>query len=221
MAPVQSGAEESAAGVAAANAADGNVAYGVHAAASGNKAAGLTPTGPGLTPTGPGLTPYVSPIIVYDDSAKVAVTYFRDGETGQTTSQIPPAQVVKQYRLSGGPPNLNASIPAAMAPVGMSVNTANGMPQQTSGGGAPSPNLVQSGAPTGGGQTRWEQATGKSAGAGSPSPGSGTFGGSGGSSASSTGSTSGTAGGSSGTVTGHGSNGGASAPVGGLISVTA
>lgn len=50
----------------------------------------------------PGL--YISPVLRYDQSARVAVLLFRDFDTGETRDQIPAERVVEQYRRSGGPP---------------------------------------------------------------------------------------------------------------------
>lgn len=48
---------------------------------------------------------YISPVVHYDQAAKVAVILFRDGDTGETKDQIPAEKVVEQYRRNGGPPN--------------------------------------------------------------------------------------------------------------------
>ncbi len=45
---------------------------------------------------------YISPVLRYDQNARVAVLYFRDFDTGETRDQIPAEQVVKKYRQSGG-----------------------------------------------------------------------------------------------------------------------
>lgn len=45
---------------------------------------------------------YVSPIIKFDSIAKMAVLYFRDGDSGEVYQQIPAEKVVKEYRLRGG-----------------------------------------------------------------------------------------------------------------------
>jgi len=45
---------------------------------------------------------YVSPIIKFDSIAKMAVLYFRDGDSGEIYQQIPAEKVVKEYRLRGG-----------------------------------------------------------------------------------------------------------------------
>jgi hypothetical protein len=45
---------------------------------------------------------YISPVLRYDQDARVAVLYFRDFDTGETRDQIPAEQVVKKYRQSGG-----------------------------------------------------------------------------------------------------------------------
>lgn len=45
---------------------------------------------------------YTSPVLRYDQDARVAVLYFRDFDTGETRDQIPAEQVVKKYRQSGG-----------------------------------------------------------------------------------------------------------------------
>ncbi|HRQ83058.1 MAG TPA: hypothetical protein PKZ97_18255, partial [Azospirillaceae bacterium] len=50
----------------------------------------------------PGL--YISPVLRYDQSARVAVLLFRDFDTGETRDQIPAERVVEQYRRTGGPP---------------------------------------------------------------------------------------------------------------------
>lgn len=47
---------------------------------------------------------YISPVLRYDQSARVAVLFFRDFDTGETRDQIPAERVVEQYRRSGGPP---------------------------------------------------------------------------------------------------------------------
>lgn len=47
---------------------------------------------------------YISPVLRYDQSARVAVLLFRDFDTGETRDQIPAERVVEQYRRSGGPP---------------------------------------------------------------------------------------------------------------------
>jgi len=45
---------------------------------------------------------YISPVIRFDQQARLAVMYFRDTETGETTGQIPPEKIVKEYRRNGG-----------------------------------------------------------------------------------------------------------------------
>ena len=49
---------------------------------------------------------YISPVLRYDQSARVAVLLFRDFDTGETRDQIPAERVVEQYRRSGGPPQV-------------------------------------------------------------------------------------------------------------------
>lgn len=46
---------------------------------------------------------YISPVLRYDQGARVAVLFFRDFDTGETRDQIPAERVVEQYRRSGGP----------------------------------------------------------------------------------------------------------------------
>lgn len=45
---------------------------------------------------------YISPFLRYDQSARVAVLYFRDVDTGETQSQIPSAKAVEEYRRAAG-----------------------------------------------------------------------------------------------------------------------
>lgn len=45
---------------------------------------------------------YISPVLRYDQGARLAVLYFRDFDTGETRDQIPAERVVEQYRRSGG-----------------------------------------------------------------------------------------------------------------------
>jgi hypothetical protein len=45
---------------------------------------------------------YISPVLRYDQNARVAVLYFRDFDTGETRDQIPAKRVVEKYRQSGG-----------------------------------------------------------------------------------------------------------------------
>lgn len=45
---------------------------------------------------------YISPFLRYDQSARVAVLYFRDVDTGETQSQIPSAKAVEEYRKAAG-----------------------------------------------------------------------------------------------------------------------
>lgn len=42
--------------------------------------------------------PYVSPVVRYDNAARLGILAFRDGNTGEVTVQLPPKQVVEQYR---------------------------------------------------------------------------------------------------------------------------
>ncbi|WP_143271942.1 hypothetical protein [Azospirillum brasilense] len=41
---------------------------------------------------------YISPILRYDQGARLAVIYFRDRSSGETQNQIPAQQVVEEYR---------------------------------------------------------------------------------------------------------------------------
>ena len=41
---------------------------------------------------------YISPVLRYDQSARLAVIHFRDRSSGETQNQIPAEQVVEQYR---------------------------------------------------------------------------------------------------------------------------
>lgn len=52
---------------------------------------------------------FISPVLRYDQSARVAVLLFRDFDTGETRDQIPAEKVVKQYRQTGGPPQTDSS----------------------------------------------------------------------------------------------------------------
>lgn len=45
---------------------------------------------------------YISPVLRYDQGARLAVLYFRDFDTGETRDQIPAERIVEQYRRSGG-----------------------------------------------------------------------------------------------------------------------
>lgn len=48
---------------------------------------------------------YISPIVRYDNAARMAVLTFRDHSTGEVTSQIPPERIVAEYRKIGGRPD--------------------------------------------------------------------------------------------------------------------
>ncbi|CAO3449504.1 hypothetical protein [Azospirillum argentinense] len=41
---------------------------------------------------------YISPVLRYDQGARLAVIYFRDRSSGETQNQIPAQQVVEEYR---------------------------------------------------------------------------------------------------------------------------
>ncbi|WP_162801095.1 hypothetical protein [Azospirillum brasilense] len=41
---------------------------------------------------------YISPVLRYDQDARLAVIYFRDRSSGETQNQIPAQQVVEEYR---------------------------------------------------------------------------------------------------------------------------
>lgn len=41
---------------------------------------------------------YISPVMRYDQGARLAVIYFRDRSSGETQNQIPAQQVVEEYR---------------------------------------------------------------------------------------------------------------------------
>jgi len=41
---------------------------------------------------------FISPVVRYDQIARVAVLYFRDTDTGETKEQIPAERVVEEYR---------------------------------------------------------------------------------------------------------------------------
>lgn len=45
---------------------------------------------------------YISPVVRYDQAAKLAVLFFRDADTGETRDQIPAEKVVEEYRRAGG-----------------------------------------------------------------------------------------------------------------------
>lgn len=45
---------------------------------------------------------YISPVVRYDQAAKLAVLFFRDADTGETRDQIPAERVVEEYRRAGG-----------------------------------------------------------------------------------------------------------------------
>lgn len=45
---------------------------------------------------------YISPILHYDNAARIAVLAFRDHQTGEVTNQFPPEKVVAEYRRAGG-----------------------------------------------------------------------------------------------------------------------
>lgn len=41
---------------------------------------------------------YVSPVLRYDQQARIAVLFYRDADSGETEDQIPPKRVVEEYR---------------------------------------------------------------------------------------------------------------------------
>ncbi|PWC39034.1 hypothetical protein [Azospirillum sp. TSO35-2] len=68
-------------------------------AAGGSTADGSTAGAAEKASSGGG---YVSPLLRYDQSARVAVLYFRDFDTGETQDQIPSRRVVEEYRRAAG-----------------------------------------------------------------------------------------------------------------------
>ena len=70
---------------------------------------------------------YISPVLRYDQSARVAVLFFRDFDTGETRDQIPAERVVEQYRRTGGPPQTTEEQrSAASGDSGYGANSAGG-----------------------------------------------------------------------------------------------
>jgi hypothetical protein len=64
-------------------------------------AASRSSTSPeGSTAPPPGV--FISPILKYDQQAKLAVLFFREADTGETRDQIPPKRIVEEYRRNGG-----------------------------------------------------------------------------------------------------------------------
>lgn len=63
------------------------------ASAAGNTTPPVTPAEREGAPGG-----FISPVLRYDQMARVAVLYFRDTDTGETKVQIPAERVVEEYR---------------------------------------------------------------------------------------------------------------------------
>ncbi|TWA63365.1 hypothetical protein FBZ82_11323 [Azospirillum brasilense] len=80
---------------------------------------------------------YISPVLRYDQDARLAVIYFRDRSSGETQNQIPAQQVVEEYRRTAS--RLGGATDAA------GQGPATGKGTTASGGGA----AVPSGSPSG------------------------------------------------------------------------
>lgn len=80
------------------------LAYQRPAAAGKSAEASASESGGGSASGGNAQAPaaLVSPVLRYDQGARVAVLYFRDFDTGETRDQIPAKRVVEKYRQSGG-----------------------------------------------------------------------------------------------------------------------
>ncbi len=70
----------------------------VAAAPAAGGPAGAEAAGEAATRAG---VPYVSPILRYDTTARLAILAFRDQETGEVVDKIPPERVIEQYRRAG------------------------------------------------------------------------------------------------------------------------
>lgn len=61
--------------------------------AAGQSASAASPSDPVVVAGG-----YISPVLRYDQGARLAVIHFRDRSSGETQNQIPAPQVVEEYR---------------------------------------------------------------------------------------------------------------------------
>lgn len=55
---------------------------------------------------------YISPVLRYDQGARLAVIYFRDRSSGETQNQIPAQQVVEEYRRTASRLGVPTDAPA-------------------------------------------------------------------------------------------------------------
>ncbi len=59
---------------------------------------------------------YISPIVRYDQAARLAVLFYRDADTGETRDQIPTEQVVEEHRRANlDPPVTSESVSTGQA----------------------------------------------------------------------------------------------------------
>lgn len=76
--------------------------YGASALNSAGKAAPSASPANDSATAGQAAAIYISPVIRFDQLARLAVIYYRDADTGETRDQIPPKKIVEEYRRNGG-----------------------------------------------------------------------------------------------------------------------